>query len=249
MPKPFQDIRALLIQARNTEAIELQEQLCFLERCRLQAPQLVPVNVVRTPLLPSLLDEVDVLFIGGAGEYSAADDHPWMARLLHLIQEAGRRRLPTFGSCWGHQLIARAFGGRVIHDPERAEIGCGYVELTPAAQQDRLFCDFPQRFKVNMGHHDRVDRLPPDAVEMASNDSQPNQAFRVGDLPMYGTQFHSELSAERERERLLAYRAYYRELDADAAFQAAMESLADTSEVDHLLNDFLVKFVAHGDEE
>ena len=244
MPTPLEEIRVLLLQARNTEDMERQEQQCFLERCRIDPPQLETVNAIRDPLRPSMLDGFDAFMIGGAGEYSATEDYPWMPHLFEVLYEAHARSMPTFGSCWGHQVIARAFGGKVIYDSEHAEIGCGYVSLTHAGASDALFGSFPHRFRVNMGHHDRVVRLPEEGVELAFSDSQPFQAFRMGDRPMYGTQFHSELDAERERERLVAYREYYDEVASAEAFDAVIATLDATTEADHLLYDFLRKFVA-----
>lgn len=244
MPKTLNTIRVLLIQARNTEEMEKQEQTCFVERARITRDQFVPVNVAHDAVHIGLLDGVDALMIGGAGEYSAMDDHPWMDDLMALVEEAYTRDLPTFGSCWGHQVIARTFGGTVIYDKERAEFGCGDIEVTPAAADDPLFQGLPPRFRANLGHHDRVVTLPTDAIELAFNASQRNQAFRMGNKPCYGTQFHSELDARRERERLFAYRdLYLNELGGDAAFQAVLESLAETTEADHLLYDFLRLFV------
>lgn len=243
--KPFDAIRVLLVQARNTEEMEHQEQRCFVERCRLPLRQFRPVNVVRDPLHPGLLDGVDAMMIGGAGEYSARGDYPWRPALWDLLHAAYERDVPTFGSCWGHQVIARAFGGEVIYDPERAEFGCGFMELTDAALDDPLLHDFPRRFRANLGHSDRVTVLPPGAVELAFNASQRNQAFRLKDKPVYGTQFHSELDAKAERERLIAYREHYREeLGGDEAFERTLASLADTTEADHLLYDFLRTYVA-----
>lgn len=248
MPSPLptvEHLRVVLIQARNTEPMELQEQDCFLERCRLHRSQVRPVNLAREPLPAKLLDAADALLIGGAGEYSALDDTPWMPGLHDLVREAAARRLPMFGSCWGHQVIACAFGGTVIHDPDRAELGCGTVQLTDAGRADPLFSRFPSRFKANMGHHDRVSELPPHAIELAYNASQRNQAFRLVDAPVYGTQFHSELDAARERERLIAYREYYRQdLPTDRDFQSVIDGLAETTEVDSLLHDFLLTYAA-----
>jgi len=244
MPSPSIDtLRLLLIQARNTAEMERQEQECFLERCRVRREQLRLVNVAKSPLTNAALDGVDAVLIGGAGEYSALDDTPWMPDLLDLVRQAAARRLPTFGSCWGHQIIARAFGGTLVYDPGRAELGCGTVHLTEAGRRDLLLRDFSASFKVNMGHHDRVDELPANAIELAYNESQRNQAFRLKDAPVYGTQFHSELDAARERERLVAYREYYiRELPTEEDFQRVVNNLAETTEVDSLLHDFLVTF-------
>lgn len=243
-------LRVLLIQARNTFDMEKQEQDCFLERCRLEPDQLVGVNLAHESLSEELLEDADALLIGGAGEYSALDNPPWMAPLLRLVRTAGEHDLPTFGSCWGHQVIARAYGGRLVHDSARAELGCRWIELTEAGRRDPLFKGFPPRFPANTGHHDRVDRLPPGAVELAFNDSQRNQAFRLKDRPVYGTQFHSELDPERERERLIKYRDYYREeLPDDKSFRDVLASLRPTPEVDDLLYDFLTTYAVHAGAE
>ncbi|MEZ4701693.1 MAG: type 1 glutamine amidotransferase [Rhodothermales bacterium] len=243
----FQDIRLLLIQARSAAHMREQELTCFLERCRLRPDQIVPVNVLTESIDGLLEGGFDALMIGGSGECSATEDYAWMPDLLHLVREAYALDLPTFGSCWGHQIIARALGGQVIHDPERTEMGCLEVHLRPAARVDPLFGPFPDRLKVNAGHHDRVLTLPREAIELAYSDSQPNQAFRIAGKPIYGTQFHSELDARRERERLIEYRPFYTEIATEEAFQAIMDSLTDTGEADHLMYDFLRMFVApHG---
>ena len=225
--------------------MEAQEQSCFLERARLRPDQLHVVNVARgDEPTPDLLDEVDALLLGGAGKYSATQTYPWTEPLHDFVRRAVDRRLPTLGSCWGHQVIARALGGEVVHDPDHSELGCGWVELTDASGQDPLFSRFPSRFRANMGHHDRVVTLPPGTTELAHND-QPNQAYRMDDRPLYGTQFHSELDAERERERILVYREYYRSaLPDEETVQRVLNNLADTTEVDNLLYDFLMTFVA-----
>jgi len=242
--KSFSDIRALLIQARNTPDMEAQEQDCFVERTRLDPSQLFSLNIAHSDLTELNLDQYDVVFIGGAGEYSATGEYPWMNPLLELVQTAYVNKLPTFGSCWGHQVIARALGGTVIHDPVLSEMGCLLVSLTEAGEIDRLFTDFPASFLANMGHHDRVTELPDGAIQLAVSETQPNEAFRMQDAPMYGTQFHSELDAHRERERLIRYRPLYKAaMPSEEVYQNVIASLAETTEVDHLMHDFLLKFV------
>lgn len=248
-PTSLANVRALLVQVRNTTDIELQEQQCFLDRTRLQPPQLDSVNLAHSALSLNLFSDYDVLFIGGAGEYSAVEDYEWMPTLLSLVREAEARSFPVFGSCWGHQIIARALGGRVIHDLSLAELGCLPVYLTEEGTRDKLFASFPEQFSANMGHHDRVSLLPERAVELARGSAQPNEAFRVKDKPIYGTQFHSELNAERERERLIRYRPYYRdEMPDEDVFAQVVNSLQETTQVDHLMYDFLLKFVVRAND-
>ena len=241
MPR-FEDVKVLLVQARSTPDIEVQEQECFLERCRIEPPQLSTRSVLRDVLGPDLVEAYDAVMIGGAGEFSAVDDYEWMPGLLDFIRVCYDRHIPTFGACWGHQLIARALGGRVIHDSSLAEMGCHPVTLTESGHSDIVFRSFPHRFLANMGHHDRVVELPPDGIELARSDSQPYQAIRIAGRPMYSTQFHSELDAHRERERLYRYREHYPEIGSDVSFQAVLANLAETSEVDHLLHDFLITY-------
>ncbi|PSQ76702.1 MAG: glutamine amidotransferase [Bacteroidetes bacterium QH_7_62_13] len=239
--------RLLLVQARSKPEMEHQEQTCFAERCRVPREQFEVVNVGRGDLPPTHnLDGVDAVLIGGAGQYSAAEDYPWTEPVLDLVRRAVDNEIPLFGSCWGHQVIARALGGRVVYDPDHSELGCGWVELTEAGQTDPLFHRFPRRFRANMGHHDRVVELPSGATELAHN-AQRFQAFRLEQAPVYGTQFHSELNAERERERILVYKEQYRDaLPDDGKVQRVLDSLADTTAVDDLLYDFLTTFVARG---
>ena len=243
MQSTFPDIRLLLIQAREEEDILLQEQMCFIERCNILPRQLHSINVIHEDLTDIDFSEFDAMMIGGSGAYSATEDYPWMPNLLFLVQQATTNSFPTFGSCWGHQIIARALGGTVKYDPERTEMGCHWIKLNTNGQSDYLFKDFPTRFKANMGHHDRVVSLPPEGVDLAFSDTQTHQAFRIRDKPIYGTQFHSELNAERERERLFVYRAHYTEVETEDMFQDILDSLVDTSEVDGLLERFIHLFV------
>ncbi|NNF02939.1 MAG: type 1 glutamine amidotransferase [Rhodothermales bacterium] len=239
-------IRILLLQARSTADMEIQELECFVERTRLSEDNFVRMNVARGGLHDDPLAGMDAFMIGGAGEFSAVPgtDYAWMDPVLELIREAVDARMPVFGSCWGHQLIARALGGDVVHDPDLAELGCHRIILTEEGRRDPLLKSFPTSFLANMGHHDRVARLPDLAIDLAHSETQPHEAFRMVDLPVYGTQFHSELDAHRERERLIRYRPWYMDqLGAPDEFERVLDSLAETTEVDHLLADFVEMYV------
>ncbi len=239
MAPSFDALRVRLIQVRIKPDILREEHASFVERAGLNTHQIIQTNAIRDVLSGHLLDDVDAVFIGGAGAYSVTHTYPWTADLIHLIEVMYDRKLPLFGSCWGHQFIARALGGKVINDPDRAEMGCHSVSLTSKGKNDPLFAPFPTTFKANMGHQDRVSILPAGAVELAYNATAPYQAYRIVDRPIYGTQFHSELNAESERKRLYAYRDHYPAMQNDTLFQATLDTLAETTEVDGLLEHFL----------
>ncbi|MEM1041948.1 MAG: type 1 glutamine amidotransferase [Bacteroidota bacterium] len=242
MAPSYDHLRVRLIQVRERPAVIQEEQQTFLERCHIRPEQLLTTSALAEPLEESILDDVDAVMIGGAGAYSVTHTYPWTGDLIRLVEACYERHLPLFGSCWGHQFIARAFGGTVIKDVARSEMGTQEVSLTDAGADDPLFHDFPHRFSAQMGHQDRVSVLPDQAVELARNDTAPFQAFRIKGRPIYGTQFHSELDAERERQRLVAYRAYYTETQSEAEFERTVAELRDTPEVDGLLSTFLRRF-------
>ncbi|MDX1421323.1 MAG: type 1 glutamine amidotransferase [Rubricoccaceae bacterium] len=239
MAPTHDQVRVRLIQIRVRPDILDEEQASFAARTRLRRPQILSSNAVRDPLTEDLLDDVDAVLIGGAGAYSVTHTYSWTDDLIQLCQGCAERRLPLFGSCWGHQFIARAFGGVVVNDPTRVEMGTLPATLTAAGRQDPLFAPFPKTFYAQMGHHDRVATLPEHAVELATSEVAPHQAFRLGDLPIYGTQFHSELDRAAEEGRLRAYREHYPEMADDDVFQDTIDALRETPDVDNLLYHFV----------
>jgi GMP synthase (glutamine-hydrolysing) len=240
MPKKIDQIKIRLLQARTSPIILVQEQTCFMERLGIRSEQILATNVVDQPLSLKLLEEVDALMIGGSGEFPAMDEYHWMPMLLEMIQYCNEHSFPLFGSCWGHQVIARALGGRVEHVPALAELGCFDVMLTDEGINDPVLGQFPKQFAANMGHHDRVVELPSSAIELAISRTQGHQVFRIKDKPIYGTQFHSELDSQREKERLYEYREHYKKTIGDATqFQKILDSLRETTEVDQLMRTFV----------
>lgn len=242
MAPDLDHVRVRLIQVRDLEHIEREEQQTFLDRCGIRPDQLLATNVLRERLDDGLLEGVDAVMIGGAGAHSVVQRYAWTDDLVRLIDRIDELDMPLFGSCWGHQFIGFAYGGTVIYDADRAEIGCGWVQLTEQGEGDSLFRSFPTIFRANMGHHDRISVLPSSAEEIATNDVSPFQALRIRGKPIYGTQFHSELDAEAERTRLAAYYHLYPEIGGEEGYRRIVDSLAETTEVDGLLRRFLETF-------
>ncbi len=200
----------LLIQVRDDATAESQEVRCFANRCGLPEADLERINVVERPDIQwDHVAHAGVLLLGGAGRHSAVEDYPFTEPLTRVIRRWIDESRPFFGSCWGHQFLARALGGQVIHDRQRGEIGTHDIELTEAGREDLLFLGLPDRLPAHMGHHDRVAQLPETMVELARSELCPNQTIRVRDKPAYGTQFHSEMGADDFRKRLGIYREEY----------------------------------------
>ena len=112
-------------------------------------------------LRPRDLEGVDLMLLGGSGDYSAARGGPWLDTALDSLRAVHASGVPAFASCWGFQAMAAAMGGRVVHDLGRAEVGTHEVVLTPAGRADPVFAHLRSSFKAQMGHEDLVETLPP----------------------------------------------------------------------------------------
>ncbi len=202
----------LLFQVRNPEDPMRENEVLAFARALHTTPDRIRVVDLLRGAEPSDLHAVDVVLFGGSGEYSATADAPWLDAALELMRDIHQQAQPTFASCWGFQAMARALGGRVVHDPQRAELGTRTVHLTQAGLADPVFGPLGPRFFAQMGHEDRVERLPADAVCLAYSDRVPFQAYRFADRPIYCTQFHPELTRDDLIARVRAYPQYVKRI-------------------------------------
>ncbi|MFO7529216.1 MAG: glutamine amidotransferase [Marinobacter sp.] len=122
-----------------------------------------------------------------------SDREDWSENAAAWLAKAVDAGVPVLGVCYGHQLLAHALGGVVGYHPKGRETGTRIVKSLPEAGQDSLFNSMPRRFRAQLTHKQSVLRLPPDAVLLGQSDSEPHQAFRVGECA-WGVQFHPEFS-------------------------------------------------------
>lgn len=231
-------LRVLLLQVRDHREAELQERECFLAISGLAPDRFSYRNLFERPEL-TLADarEADAVVIGGAGAHSVTEEHPFTRPLAAFVERWVDQGRPLFGSCFGHQFLAQALGGRVETDLARKELGTFDVELTAAGAADPLFAATPHRFAAQFGHNDRVVELPRGGVDLAFTELCPTQAFRIADRPVWGCQFHVELDPERMIRRASIYRGGY--LPDEGALERLRASLRPSPESSRLFSRFL----------
>jgi len=128
-------------------------------------------------------DPVGVVLSGGpASVYEEVADLGEYGEIL----DSG---LPVLGICFGHQLLAHHFGGRIRQGAsgEYAEVE---IMVTEAGD---LFQGLPDRIRVWMSHRDEVAAIPECLVRLAYSDVCEYEAIRHESLPVYGVQFHPEV--------------------------------------------------------
>tara|TARA_R110002020_G_scaffold27424_3_gene88351 strand:- start:3222 stop:3929 length:708 start_codon:yes stop_codon:yes gene_type:complete len=158
--------------------------------------QLVPC------IAPREIDDIDLRGIdglwvmGGPMQVWQTGELPWLAREIELIRHAVLdRKLPYFGICLGHQLLAHALGGKVSQAAE-SEIGLHHVDKigNPA-----LLGGVTSRFPCFQWHSAEVSHLPEGAEILAASGQCGVQVMQWG-ATASSVQFHAEMDAATLRD-------------------------------------------------
>jgi GMP synthase (glutamine-hydrolysing) len=163
------------------------------------------------------------------------DREPWSEQSAVYLREAVARGLPLLGVCYGHQLLAHAYGGLVGYNPRGRHAGTAEVTLTQAAASDALLGGFESPLIVQVSHAQSVIELPAEATLLATCPGDPHHAFRIGACA-WGVQFHPEFDAAVSR-------AYIAQRSATIAAEgldptALMHAVRDTGHGGALLRRF-----------
>ena len=110
-----------------------------------------------------------------------------------------RLGLPVLGICYGMQLACEALGGQVENTPAR-EYGRAQCQITG---DNELFTGVERQTQVWMSHGDQVARVSDDFLPLAKTETCPIAAVKHRELPIYGLQFHPEVTHTPEGLKIL----------------------------------------------
>ena len=112
------------------------------------------------------------------------------------------RSAPVLGICYGAQLTALQYGGKVEKSDKR-EYGRAILHLE---KEDALFHNLMPASQVWMSHGDSIKKLPKHFELLATTDNIPVAAFKNSEEevhPTYGLQFHPEVYHSIEGKKIL----------------------------------------------
>ncbi|HEY8574262.1 type 1 glutamine amidotransferase [Phenylobacterium sp.] len=136
--------------------------------------------------LPESPTSCDAYIVTGssAGVY---DPLPWIEPAKDFLREA-RGKAALVGVCFGHQLMAEAFGGKVIKSPK----GWGVGEHEYEVLRRQPWMDEAPAIRLPASHQDQVVELPPGAEVVAASEFTPMGALAWSDHPSISMQLHPE---------------------------------------------------------
>ena len=136
--------------------------------------------------------KVKGIVLSGGPESIYAQNAP---KINHTILN---KELPVLGLCYGHQLLAKIYGGSV-EPADKKEFGMVYALV------DRpigVLKGLKAKTRVWMSHSDTVYGLSEEFEVLAHTSNSPIAAFRHRKKPMYGIQWHPEVTHTEEGDQV-----------------------------------------------
>jgi GMP synthase-like glutamine amidotransferase len=181
---------------------------------------------------PSAAEAWDAVMVTGspAGVY---DPYPWIGELIGWLQ-AAKGRTALVGVCFGHQVMAAAFGGQV----RKSEKGWGLGLHTYRVIEPQPWMDPVREITAPVSHQDQVVALPPTARVVAASDFTPHAVLAYADQPAISFQCHPEFT----RDYAIALAERRRGQVPDDQIEAAKASLEGPND-DPRIADWVRRFL------
>ncbi len=153
--------------------------------------------------LPTHPEDHDAYIVTGspAGVY---DPLPWIDPLMGFLRRS-RDKATLVGICFGHQVMAQAFGGQVIKSPKGWGVGLHEYQVV----RREPWMDGAPSFAIPASHQDQVVVRPPDAAVIAASEFTPFAGLAYSDKaisfqghPEFEPPFAQALLHERRGTRL-----------------------------------------------
>ena len=157
---------------------------------------------VFSEIVPSTITAAEIkaknpaaIILSGGPSSVYADNAPIMDRSIFDLG------IPTFGICYGFQVMAEALGGVVSHTG-KSEFGRTEIKVNAAS---KIFTSLPIQQHVWMSHGDAVTTAPTGFTICATTADTPIAAFENESGLLAGVQFHPEVLHSQHGQAILRH--------------------------------------------
>jgi GMP synthase (glutamine-hydrolysing) len=155
--------------------------------------EIVPFNKI-----PAITADIKGIILSGS-PFSVADEKAPDVEVQSLIDAR-----PVLGVCYGEQLMAKKFGGKVEPSNKREY---GRANLQQIFSKEGIFNGISDHSQVWMSHGDTITQLPEQFKLLASTSSIEVAAYKAKDgafkNPVFALQFHPEVTHSLEGKNIL----------------------------------------------
>lgn len=166
------------------------------------------------------------------------EDHAFIVPLETAVRRYAEAGAPVVGICFGHQLVARAYGAKV----GKSEKGWGVGVHTYSLVADLPWQHEVDRFSCVVSHQDQVQSLPAGFCRIAGSAFTPFGALMHNHLPILTFQMHPEYD-HSFASALMAVRADRIPAERTELGQATLEHSSDRGALARWIKEFLEEAV------
>jgi GMP synthase (glutamine-hydrolysing) len=111
-----------------------------------------------------------------------------------------KKKIPVLGICYGLQLIAKVFGGKIKSSKKRREFGRAILIKKKPSLILKNFTK--EKNSVWMSHEDAVIKLPKNFKVIGSTKDSKNTVIENFEKKIYGVQFHPEVTHTKNGKQI-----------------------------------------------
>ena len=170
-----------------------RERVVALERClEGNGAEVVPAEL--KGVSPRRFDWYDAVVLSGSPDMMTRPTT--VSKFRPEVDAVLESKAPVLGVCFGHQLIAHAFGAEVVKDKRDVK---EMVETT-VLQDDPLFEGLPRSLMLMESRYEVV-KSPPDGFSLLARSATSRiAAMKHPSRLLYGVQFHPERFTKKHPE-------------------------------------------------